>query len=85
MTVQVKAPISGWHYVTEEQAKVWAVTRYEHMTCRFKAEYINSHLLRGISFAEEELINECNFRRASRHAEKNARVGTASDDTTAVH
>ena len=79
--IQVKAPISGWHEVTESQARKWAASRYEHMTCRFKAEYINSTLIRGISFTERELLNECDFRRESRDTKEITRVGTSQDDS----
>lgn len=59
-SIQIKAPITGWHDATEEQAKRFAADRYHRMVGRYRLEYLNQCMLRGISFTEEELINEWN-------------------------
>lgn len=55
--VQVKAPVTGWHDVSREQALHFAVTMVKGAWCgTSKAlEYINGHCLRGIKFTVEDI------------------------------
>lgn len=56
--IQVKAPISGWRTVSKEMALRFAVSRYNGMTCKDKYNKV-CRLIKGITFAEQELINGC--------------------------
>ena len=57
--VQVKAPVTGWHDVSEEQALHFAVTMVKGAWCgTSKAlEYINGHCLRDIKFTVKDIKN----------------------------
>lgn len=59
--IKVKAPITGWHEVTREQAVEFAVSRYVGMTCRNKTKKVNE-LIKGVSFDETELLHRANER-----------------------
>lgn len=55
--IMVKTLFHGWKKVTAEQAKNWAISRYNGimtMTNEKKAEYINNRI-KGATF--EQLIN----------------------------
>ena len=60
MLIQVKAPVTGWHDVSEEQALQFAVTMVKGAWCgTSKAlEYINGNCLRGIKFTVKDIQNE---------------------------
>mgnify|MGYP003408032390 CR=1 FL=1 len=50
--IQVKSLFTGWHGATEEQAKQFAKTLYNHITTAIDREaYINTRL-RGTTFAD---------------------------------
>ena len=50
--IQIKSLLTGWHGATEEQAKQFAKTLYNHITTAIDREaYINTRL-RGTTFAE---------------------------------
>ena len=54
-SIQVRAPISGWHEVSRDQAEAYVRHMMDGMTGIRSDEriaYINAHLLRGIT-AEE--------------------------------
>ena len=57
--MKVKAPVSGWHEVTYEQALRFAASRYRGMTCRDPVRKVNE-LLQGVSFIEKELRDAIN-------------------------
>ena len=54
-SIQVRAPISGWHEVSRGQAEVYVRHKLSSMTgirTDERMAYINTHLLRGITAAE---------------------------------
>lgn len=52
--IEVKAPITGWHPVTREQALRWAAVKYEGMQCPNPIERINDKI-RGVQFDADEI------------------------------
>ena len=53
--IEVKAPVSGWHKVSREQARRYISSRMNNMQAIPKAEradYINRNLLRGATVQE---------------------------------
>lgn len=70
--IEVKAPITGWHRVTKEQAFAFAVSRYRYMTASNPMAIINSKV-RGIEFNEQEIkgyiLNQRTTQRRSQNIE----------------
>lgn len=52
--IEVKAPITGWHEVTAEQALRFAASRYVGMTCSKKYEKLRK-LIKGIEIDEQTI------------------------------
>lgn len=57
--IYIKAPVSGWHKATKEQAYRFAQIVLKGAWCSQQRViiYLNQNLLRGISFTIEELLN----------------------------
>lgn len=57
--IYVKAPVSGWHKVTKEQAFRFAQVVVKGAWCCTErvTAYLNKNLLKGISFTREELLH----------------------------
>lgn len=55
--IQVKAPVTGWHTVSAEQALRFATVMVNgSWTSRERAlEYLNARLLKGIKFSMEDI------------------------------
>jgi hypothetical protein len=57
---QIKTHYSGWKEVEQKIALDYAKHLYNSLTCRNRLNYINTEMLKGISFAEEQLIEKNN-------------------------
>jgi hypothetical protein len=57
--IYIKAPVSGWHKATKEQAYRFAqlVVKGAWYSTERVTNYLNKHLLRGVSFTREELLH----------------------------
>lgn len=57
--IYVKAPVSGWHKATKEQALRFAQAVVKGAWCNTErvTEYVNKHLLKGVRFTREELLH----------------------------
>ena len=57
--IKVKAPISGWHEVTREQAKEFVKHKIKDITTKVgqdRIDHINNNLIQGITV--EELMED---------------------------
>ena len=57
--IYVKAPVSGWHKATREQAFRFAQAVVKGAWCSTErvTEYVNNNLLKGVRFTREELLH----------------------------
>lgn len=57
--IEIKAPVSGWHETSKEQAINFARAVVKGAWCgTTKAlDYLNKNLLRGIKFTKEDIEN----------------------------
>ena len=55
--VMIKAPVSGWHEVTVEQALVFARAVVCGAWCgtTIALDYVNKNMLRGVTFTAEDI------------------------------
>ena len=53
--IEIKRPITGWHKVSQDEAKRYALHMMDNITAipsSAKVEYINRNMLRGITVQE---------------------------------